>query len=253
MRILPTGWRFPRCAILIVVALAATTQNGRAQETPDRLLARAIAAAGGQERLSALPAMEWNGTAQVHIPGREINLAGLWRIQPPESAVVSTYEIEKGPGSTRRLILAGDQGWTVRDSQFAPLDPGFLAEERHQFYLYSLLRLVPLKGPNVVLTAIGPDSSGHAGILVRQPGHLDVSLYFGADARVARLVTTFATADSSTGAAQEISLTGTIEAWGVRWFRQMSITRDGQPSFDLTLTRFRPLAALDDPWLAGPP
>jgi hypothetical protein len=29
------------------------------------------------------------------------------RIQPPDSAIVATWEVDKGPSSTRRLILAG--------------------------------------------------------------------------------------------------------------------------------------------------
>jgi hypothetical protein len=105
---------------------------------------------------------------------------------------------------------------------------------------------------NVSLSPVPPDSAGHSGFRVQWPGHPDVSLYFDRAGRVATLSSVFATADSSVGDTQQITLDGTMESNGVRWFRTMSIVRAGQPYFDLTLQEFRASPTLSDSLLAGP-
>ena len=110
-------------------------------------------AAGGESRLREYRGLEWTGRGVVHIPDRDITIRGTWKIQPPDSAVVATYDTTRGPGTLRDLIVAGTSGWIQRDTAFTPLPEDILAEEQHQYYLYSLLRLVPLKEKGVKLHA----------------------------------------------------------------------------------------------------
>lgn len=222
----------------------------RGQDAPQTLVRRAIEAAGGRARIAAAPALQWQARAVIHIPGRDITILGTWSIQPPDSAVVATYDSAQGPRSTRRLIVAGARGWMQRDSLTA-MPSAILTEERHQFYLYALLRLLPLEAPGVRLTSVPADSAGNAGILVESPGRLPVTMYFDRDARVARMRTAFAT-DSGPGARQDIRLDGTIESNGVHWFRRMVITRDGQPYYEMELSTLQVLPRLTDPLLRGP-
>ncbi len=112
-----------------------------------------------------------------------------------------------------------------------------LVEERHQFYLYSLLRLVPLLDADVTLSPIPADTTGRPGLRVDRPGRLPVSLFFDPSGRVAWMVTRFATLDGAGGDSQEIEFSGTISAAGVVWPRTMRIRRNGVPYFDLELTR----------------
>lgn len=178
-------------------------------------------------------------------------MLGTWSVEPPDTAVVATYDSVQGPRSTRRMIVAGAGGWMQRDSQLTAMPDAILVEERHQFYLYALLRLLPLEAPGVRLTPTASDSAGNVGILVAAPGRLPVTMYFDRDARVARMRTTFAT-ESGPGAAQDMRLEGTIEANGVRWFRRMVIARDGQPYFEMELSALQVLPRLSDPLLRGP-
>jgi hypothetical protein len=224
-----------------------------AQQTPARLLARAIEAHGGAARLRGAAALAWHGKAGVHLPGQDIALLGEWRIQPPDSAIVATWEAEKGPGSTRRLILAGERGWAQRDGAMNPLPPKLLEQERHQFYLYSLMRLVPLLDSQVRLSDVPADSLGRAGMLVQRPGRPDATLYFGTDGRLARVSTLLAAPQGSPAIREEITLEGVAEAEGVRWFRRLTLTQDGKPFFDLEVTDLTVLHRLEDPLLAGPP
>ena len=223
-----------------------------AQENPQALVRRAIEAAGGRTNLAARPALQWEGRAVIHIPGRDINIAGTWSIHPPDSAVVATYDAAQGPRTTRRLIVAGTRGWTQRDSQFSVMPAAMLTEERHQFYLYALLRLLPLEAPGVRLTPVPADSAGNAGLRVESPGRLPVTIYFDRDARVVRMSTTFA-ADSGPVVRQDIRFVGTAESNGVKWFKTMEIRRDGEPYFELEIMSLRALPRLDEPLLKGPP
>jgi hypothetical protein len=237
-------------ASIFLLLLTPLTRVG-GQDAPETLVRRAIEAAGGRASLQRAPALQWEGRAAIHLPGRDITIFGTWSIQPPDSAVVATYDSVQGPGSTRRLILAGSRGWLQRDTAMNPMPNGVLAEERHQFYLYGLLRLLPLESPGIKLTRVVPDSAGNEGLLVESAGRLPVTMYFDRDARVVRLRTTFA-ADSGPMERQDIRLEGTIESDGVRWFRKMRIHRNGAPYFDLEVRSLRTLPRLDDPLLRGP-
>ena len=235
----------------MLLALLVPLAQLLGQDAPKVLVRRAIEATGGRAALNASPAFQWQARAVIHIPGRDITIHGTWSVQPPDSAVVATYDSVQGPRSTRRLILAGTRGWMQRDSQLTAMPHALLTEERHQFYLYSLLRLLPLESLGVRLTSVAADSAGNAGILVEAPGRLPVTMYFNRDARVSRIRTTFAT-DSGPAALQEIRLEGTIESTGVRWFRRMVITRDGQPYFEMELSALQVLPRLREPLLRGP-
>ncbi|MEO8451012.1 MAG: hypothetical protein ABI647_14540 [Gemmatimonadota bacterium] len=241
-------WRGIACG-LGALALARATE---AQERPEAILRRAILAAGGESSLGAAEGLEWEAAALVHIPGRDIAIRGVWKIQPPDSAVVATYDTTRGPTTTWRLIVAGRRGWLERDSVLTPLSPATLSEERHQFYLYSLLRLVRLRQPGVRLIPVPANSAGNVGLRVEQAGRLSVRLYVDSAGRVERIMTTFATGGGEPGDRQDIRLTGTLAAGGVNWFRKMVVHRAGKPYFEMELTALRAHYQLSDPLLAGP-
>jgi hypothetical protein len=221
--------------MLSLVLLGATIAF--AQHAPGQLLDKAIERAGGRA-LSTNPLLEWRATATIHIPGRTIEIAGEWTVHP-DSAVSATW-LRDQPNSPRRLILSARGGWTQRgDAAPAAMPPELLIEERHQFYLYQVLRLVPLLDPAFSLQAVPPDSQGHAGLRVKHPDHPEVILYLDQEFRVVALHTVFAAQDMTNPEPQHIELTGEVESQGVRWFRAMKILRAGQPYFDMTITDFR--------------
>lgn len=207
-------------------------------QKPSELLKQAIVAAGGSEALKAYPHFEWTARAVVHIPGRDVVIRGTWRVTPPDSATVSTYDTARGPATTRTLVVAGAQGWMKRDTSVTPLPEDLLAEEQHQYYLYSLLRLVTLKEKGVKLKAVFPESAGNRGFRVERAGRLPVTMYFDSSGRVARMLTTFALPGPTPGDAQEIRLSGTTESHGVRWFETMEILRNGNPYYEMRIESF---------------
>ncbi len=232
-----------------LLVFAAALQG---QTRPATLLDRAIKAAGGAQLLKEYRGFEWTGLGAVHIPNRDIVIRGVWQIQPPDSAVVATYDMARGAGTTRRLIIAGPHGWLQKDTVFTPLPEDLLAEEQHQYYLYSLLRLVTLKEKGVRLHQVFPDSVGNEGFRVERAGRLPVTMYFDSAGRVTSMVTRFAQPGPVEGDPQLVRLSGTTESNGVRWFRRMEIMREGKPYFDLEIDSLTVRRSISDSLLAGP-
>ena len=52
---------------------------------------------------------------------------------------------------------------------------------------------------------------------------------------------------------QEVTLHGDLKAGGLHWPRELHITWDGRPYFDLTISNLRVLSRLEEPLLADPP
>lgn len=230
----------------------AAVSPAAAPDAPERVLARAIERAGGAAALERARSLEWEGDATVHAGGRAVSIAGRWAVQPPDTAVVSTWEASRGPESVRHLVLAASRGWTVRGGAFTPMPPAMLASEREEFYLYSAMRLVPLRDPGVTLIPIPADSLGQRGIRARREGRPDVELYVDAAGRLAHLRIVLPDGSDGRPVRQDVWLDGSIEAEGVRWPRTIRITQDGAPFFDLTLRSLRVGTAVSDALLAGP-
>jgi hypothetical protein len=242
--------------VLVAAVCLSCTTHGRtdspAPSTPEAIVERAIERVGGRAALDRARALIWEGDASVHVRGRTVDLAGRWAVQPPDSAVVATYERSRGPASVRRLILSGTRGWFERDGQLTPMPPTVLANEREQFYLYNVMRLVPLRAEGVTLTGIAPDSLGQRGVRVTQSGRPDVDIYVDSTGRLAHLRTRVTDAMSGNPAVEDVWLAGVVEADGVRWPRSVRLTLDGAPYFELQIRTLRVMPRLEEAWLAGP-
>lgn len=219
---------------------------------PAALLARAIERAGGAQPLDAARALRWDGAATVHAAGRRVAIRGSWALQPPDSAVVATYDTARGPATMRRLIVAGTSGWVEQGGTFTPMPADFLAAERDEFYLYHVMRLTPLRAPAVTLLPLPPDSLGQRGFMVARPGRPAVALYVDNSGRLTHLRLRITDARSGGQAWQDLWLAGEVESNGVRWPAQLRITMNGAPYFDLAIEHFRAEPRLVEPYLAGP-
>lgn len=243
----------PRCALswVLVGVLAAFPfglvaghlPRGRGRPAyPDslhRFLEHAIVVAGGSN-LGGYPALNWKGRAVVHAGGRDIHLEGTWQLRPPDSARVETIEVDKGQASRRIMTIAGNQGWMEFGGQRHSMPPDVLAQERDQFYLYYLMRLIPLRDEAFLLSWAPRDSAGLLGIRVTHSGRPDVELYFDRHGRIRRLENQVTNPSSSVPTRQTIAFEGVIEAGGIRWPRQLRIRWNGQPYFDLDLDSLTP-------------
>ena len=192
-------------------------------------------------------------TALVHA-GRTIPLIGRWAVQPPDRAVVATWEALKGEASTRRLIVAGDKGWTEKDGA-AHAHAGGDAGPRARPVLHLLGAAAgPLAraGRQAVLGA-GRHPGLAPGLRAVRSGRPYVKAYFDpSDGRPGHLRLRVTDPGSGRQVVEDVWSTGLIEGGGIRWPRDLRLTWDGVPYFAMTLVSFTPRPRLDDP-PAGPP
>ena len=189
----------------------------------------------------------------VQAGGRTVGIAGTWKVQPPDTAVVATYDVSRGAATTRALVVAAPRGWIVAGERVQPMPEAMLASERDEFYLYDVMRLVPLREPGVSLAVAAPDSLGQPGVRVERAGRPAVTLYVDGGGRLAHLRTEVRDPAGGAPVTQDVWLAGEIAADGVRWPRELRITQNGAPFFALTLRTLRVRPRVDDPRLAGPP
>lgn len=241
-------------SLLMMASLGAcaSASPGAPSATPRAMLDRAIEQAGGAQALERTRALTWDGEATVTGGGRTVRIAGNWAVQPPDTAVVATWEVTRGPQSVRALVVAAPRGWLWSPSGFAPMPASMLASERDEFYLYDVMRLVPLRDPDVTLSAIAPDSAGQRGFRAQRPGRPGIDLFVDADGRLAHLRTLIDNAEGGAPVRQDVWLSGVVEAQGIRWPARISILQDGAPFFDLSIRNLRALPRIDDPRLRGP-
>ena len=246
-------------ALLIAFTTACASGNASpggspraVTESPPALLQRAIDRAGGVAALTAARALTWEGDAIVHAGGRIVQIAGTWAIQPPDTAVIATFDVERGPGALRALVVAAPRGWLVNGTQFSPMPAAMLATERDEFYMYDVMRLVTLRDPAVMLTPIATDTAGNAGFRAERAGRPPMDLHFDRTGRLAHVRTLIANPAGGEPVAQDTWLSGEIESGGIRWPRDFRIFLNGQPFFALTLRTLRVHDRVEDPRLRGP-
>lgn len=247
-----------RSLLILLVALAATvscapaTRSSAETDSPEALLEAAIARAGGTDALRQARALSWDGEATVQAGERTVRIAGTWAVQPPDTAVVETYDVTRGPATARALVVAAPRGWIVSGDQFTPMPDALLASERDEFFFYQAMRLVPLRDGGARLTRIAPATIGHRGLRAELPGRPAVELYVDADGRLAHLRMQVRSAEDGTPTWQDAWLTGTVEDAGVRWPREIRLDADGSPFFTLTVRALRVRPRVEDARLQGP-
>ena len=221
-----------------------------ANKTPEvALVDRAIDAAGGEEALKKNPAFSWTGEAKVHVQGRDLTIVGKWLLDPPERAIVETRPAGEPADAARTLVISGKQGYAIVKDEREQLSPEDVENERDEFYLYSLMRMLPLRDYAVRLEAQPKSEDGLDVLRVSRPERPDVDLFFDAESRLRRMSLETLDPVTNTRRRQNVRLEGEVVSRGVRWFKQLTITWESEPYFELTISTFDVLPGLADPRL----
>ena len=147
------------------------------------------------------------------------------------------------------MVINGRQGFSLANNVRSQLPAEILENERDQFYLYALMRLVPLQDYAIRLTALPKSEDGLDALRVTQPERPDVDLFFDGDARLRRLLVETLDPVTNTRRRQNVKLDGEMTSRGIRWFRNLTITREDGPYFELTILTLDVLPGLADPRL----
>ena len=117
-------------------------------------------------------------------------------------------------------MINGKQGFSMVKETRSQLSEEVLENERDEFYLYSLMRLLPLLDSAMRLAGQPKSEDGLDVIRVSRPERPDVDLFFDADSRLRRLSLETLDPVTNTRRRQNVKLDGEIESKGIRWFKQ---------------------------------
>jgi hypothetical protein len=210
---------------MIAAALALPIAAKAAGAPGDDLLARALKAAGGRERLSRVKALHWTGTAQVELPGKSLRLEVETRVEPFVRARTRSWLVGK-PETARTLVIEPDGGFVERDGARTPLPPRQTLHERQQYGLYGYM-----------LLAFAPTRAEGEGLVAERPGLPSIRFLLEGD-YLAAADYEVASPDSVGTVVQRILLGGEMPDKGIHWPQTITILHDDKPYFTLDISSF---------------
>jgi hypothetical protein len=172
------------CLVSVIgfVALLAGSGLGRAQEDARAIIAKAVKAHGGEEKLAKLRADRVQVKGKLYLGEMEIPFTGETLVQLPGQFKNVMNMTFMGKNRSIVQVLNGDKGWLSIDGQMKEPDAAALNVMKETLYMDQLVRLTPLlKGQEYQLTPLKEtkvQDKPAVGVKVASKGHKDASLYF---------------------------------------------------------------------------
>jgi hypothetical protein len=252
MRIFPLG-----LLVLLFFPVAGISHRLAAGEKvdPQAVVAKAIQAMGGEEKVAKSQSMFMKGTCTFYGMGHPIECTGEWFEQLPARLKASYHMNLNGKDVTRVEAVTKDQGWLAVAGRVRDLTSDQLVEIREGMQAGYLTTLLPLRDLDCHLSSVGEaEVAGRAatGIKVSREGHRDVLLYF--DKQDGYLVKMQERVKGMTGGeVDEETLYGDYRDFdGVRSYKKMTTKRDGKPFLECEFSEFKPVANIPDSTFAKP-
>lgn len=242
-----------RSATLSLAALVAVLHASPviAQENARTIVEKAIAAHGGEANVAKLRSMrvKVEGTA-AFIPGKPnspVVLEDVWRM-PHQYKSSLTIEV-MGRRLTQVQAIDENGGWIQVNGQTQDLPQPAADEMREQKRGEDLDRLAFLEEEGIELSALQATSIADqpaVGVLVKAPGHRDVKLYFSKSTGLL-IEREHQVLDPGSGrmVVQEVRFGDYEEQDGVKHYRRIVAYRDGDKTFDGTVTEIEFLKQVD--------
>ncbi len=263
---LVSDWNYtptPDFGVFVKQALAGTLPRYVATaETPDQapagpsvpqvapaVLAKAIAALGGDEALSRIKAVSWKAKSKMTFG--------------PNTSEVATSVVYQGLGSMRQefegefggnkmkgvTVLLGDKGVRVFGGNRTDMRADELASEKRSVLLaLAPVLIVPLKGAGYTLASVADatvEGKPAAGVRVTEPDKKVFTLYFDkASGLPVRLVATVA-GFMGQEFEQDTLYSDYRDAAGIKKAMKVVLKRDGQVFMEQQITEFKVLDTVD--------
>jgi hypothetical protein len=237
------------CACLVVSLLIG--HSVRAVEKPgdvaQAIVAKAIRAAGGKDRLTRYRAETWKETAVYHGDGGDDRYEASYSAEWPDR-----FKVEIGDFT---MVLTGDTGWVKAQGNRRRMTREEIEEHAEGVYSLWVLSLLPLESEGFKLSVLGEAKVGGRateGVRVSHEGHYDVNLYFDRETHLlAMSETRFKEANSGRDVKQEMVFSGYKDVSGIKSPTRVSITRNGKLAVEASV-ELTHLEDLDDRVFAKP-
>src|SRR5262249_54831906 len=126
---------------MLALALLLGTGVARADDNPQQLLEKAIAAHGGEANLAKFPARTWKAKGKVHFGGMEISFTGDWAMAGMNK-MKSAIEVEaNGQMFQLAVVINGEQGWRKLGDNVSDMGEDELKHERSNSHAAWVTRL----------------------------------------------------------------------------------------------------------------
>jgi hypothetical protein len=169
-------------SLAMLVVAAGFARSGDDDKTARGILAKAITAHGGEEKLAKIKAITRKGAGTLHLDNNKLDYTAEWLIQGTTQEKFVVDVNFNGMSIKVTKIINGDKGWQkIGDGQAAPLSKEEQEEALDDLYAGNLQMLAPLQDKAFKLAPLGEvkvDGKDALGISVSSKGHRDVNLYF---------------------------------------------------------------------------
>ncbi len=230
------------CGVCAWLALAAPA---RAQDNECRaVIARAMKAVGGEEKLAANRAHYLKGKGTIAVMGMDLEFTiEIWDQQPDKQKAVIEINV-MNMNFTITQVYNGDKGWQNIMGKTKAVDADELKEHKESTNAERVAGLVALKNKAYKLSSLGEvkvNDRAAVGILVTRDGYRDVSLYFDKQSHLLVKTETRAKNPSSMQEETQEKLLSDYKALdqGVRVPTRLVINYDGKKVLDMTISEAR--------------
>jgi len=177
------------CGVCAWLSLAGPA---RAQDDECRaIIAKAIKAAGGEDKLAALKATQTKAKGTLSAMGQDLEFTGDFFKQQPDRLKIAADLTINNQNVQITQVINGDKGWAHVMGNTMDLDADTIKMAKDELYVERVANLVTLKDKEFKLSPLGEVKVGDrqtVGVLVTRKDQRDVSLYF--DSKTHELVKT---------------------------------------------------------------
>jgi hypothetical protein len=245
--------------IVCVVALLAAISPIRAEEDAKAraILAKAIKAHGGADKLNKLKASVIKNKGKFYGMGDGIDYTGETSVQLPDR-IRTEVEGKVGDQDFKFVqIVNGDKGWRKLGDNVEDMAKEQLAEAREQMYVQGVIHLSPLMDKSYKLSSLGEMKVGDRsaiGVRVEHKGFRDISLFFDKDNSL--LLKSETRGKDPMRGGEEFTATTTFGDYkkvdGIMAAHKLEIQRDGKKYVESEVTEVKFSEKLEDSVFAKP-
>jgi hypothetical protein len=224
----------------IALLIVSFMGMARAQDDARAIVAKAVAAQGGEEKLAKIRAGRSKLKGTLFADGREIAFTGEEMFQLPGQVKIVLNLKNTPAGQTVVEVIDGDKGWISINGKATEADADALARMKQQVYLSRVIWLTPLlKDKEFELTTLKEtkvNDKPALAVKVASKGQKEVSLYF--DKESGLLVKLDYPTKNNLGrdVTQEDNFSNYAEVGGVKLPKKSVAFQDGKKLMELEVT-----------------
>jgi len=220
------------------------------QQQARNIVARAIKAHGGEERLNTFPAQTWNEMGIYYGSGKST---------PYKASIATHYpgRVKIDVENVYSAVIDGEHGWMTAQGQTRELARNLLDDRREEQYTDWVTTLLPLKNRKFKLALTGDaivETKPAAGVRVSWKDQRELNLYF--DKASGLLVKSAQRVKSQEQQGQEVTQECIVlefeDVQGIKSASKTVVRRNGKQFLETTRTDMKRLERLDDSLFVRP-